>query len=812
MLKNYLVIAFRNFLRNKTYSFINIFGFTIGIASCLLILLYIMHELSYDRFHEKADRIYRIAGDIKVGTAEEMIATSPAPAAAGFKDEFPEVEDAIRFFSPGEQVTRYQDKLFDETGLLYADDNFFDVFDFELLQGDHATALLEPNSVVLTEETALKYFSAEPAIGEILTIGNDNTAYKVTGIVQNPPDNSHFDFNMLLSMASSKGSEGVHWGNFNLYTYIVLREGASPEALEAKIPALYQRHMAPLLQEEIGISWESFQEQGNRISMFLQPLTSIHLHSNMGSELQSGGNPVNLYIFSVIALFILLIACINFMNLSTARSANRAKEVGIRKTLGSARGNLVTQFLTESILLSFLAMILAISAVQLFIPRFNNVAGIKLAFSLFDHWWMVAVLVILTILVGMIAGSYPAFYLASFRPVDVLKGEIQSGRKGGRFRSGLVVFQFVISIGLIISTMLVYQQLQFVSNKDLGFDKEDVVIIPNMGRLGNQIDAFKQELRNQSQVINVSRTSGIPGKSYSGTLYKAAPPEETDQGISITEEDLAFENYHADYDYIETMRMGLISGRNFSPELASDSAAFIINEAVARRFGWEDPIGNDIYITGWEGQPRYRVIGVVKDYHFKSLHSEISPVVMSLSTTSGNFLIVRIQPADIRNTLTMIEEIWAEFAPNIPFDYSFLDEDFDALFRAEQSFGKIVSYFTGLTIIIACLGLFGLAAFTAERRTKEIGIRKVVGATVAQIVGMLSKEYLVLVLIANIIAWPMAWYVMNRWLQNFAYRIDLSWWIFILAGLLALVIALLTVSWQAIRAATANPVEALRYE
>ncbi len=586
MLKNYLTIALRNILRHKTYSFINIAGFTIGIASCLLILLYIIHELSYDRFHEKADRIYRIGGEFRLGGAEWATATSPAPAAAGFRDEFPEVEDATRFFSPGEQVTRYQDKLFNETGLFYADGNFFSVFDFELLQGDPATVLLEPNSVVLTEETALKYFGTEAAIGEIITLGNDHTAYEVTGIAQDPPDNSHFDFIMLLSMVSSERGEGDQWGNFNLYTYIVLREGASPEALEAKISALYQSHMASILQEEIGISWEAFQEQGNRTGMFLQPLTSIHLHSNLDDELSPGGNPVNLYIFSMIALFILLIACINFMNLSTARSANRAREVGVRKVLGSARSNLVKQFLIESILFSIFAMILAIGLVELFLIPFNNIAGIKLTFSLFDHWWMAAGLVILTVLVGILAGSYPAFYLASFKPVDVLKGEIRAGRKSGRFRNGLVVFQFAISIGLIISTILVYRQLEYVRKKDLGFDKENVIIIPNARRLGNQLEAFKQELKNQFQVINASISSGIPGQSYNMTLYKSAPPENTDKVFSITQEDQEFKNFRADYDYIETMKMELISGRNFSPEFASDSSAFLINDVVARRFGW----------------------------------------------------------------------------------------------------------------------------------------------------------------------------------------------------------------------------------
>ena len=812
MLKNYLTIAVRNILRHKTYSFINIFGFTIGIASCLLILLYIGHQLSYDRFHEKADRIYRIAGEARIGTAEAVIAISPAPAAAGFRDEFPEVEDATRFFNPGEQVTRYQDKLFNETGLFYADGNFFDVFDFELLQGDPTTVLLEPNSVVVTQEAALKYFGNEAAIGELLTIGDDNTAYKVTGIVQNPPDNSHFNFNMLLSMSSSERGKSDVWLNLFLYTYIVLREGNSPEALEAKFPGLYQKYMAPQLQQFAGISWEEFEEQGNKIALFLQPLTSIHLHSNVENELQPGGNPVNLYIFSMIALFILLIACINFMNLSTARSASRAREVGVRKVLGSAQGNLVRQFLTESILFSILAMILAIGLVELFLTPFNNIAGIKLTFSLFDHWWMAFSLIILTILVGIIAGSYPAFYLAAFKPVEVLKGEVRASKKSGRFRSGLVVFQFAISIGLIISIMLVYRQLEYVSKKDLGFDKENVIIIPNARRLGNQLEAFRQELKQQSQVISASISSAIPAHSgFGGTLYKGEPPEETDKGFSITEEDQEFKNFSADYDYIETMKMEIISGRNFSPEFASDSSAFLINEAVARRFGWEDPVGKDIYVTGWEGQPRYRVVGLLKDYHLESLHNDISPVVMSLGTT-GNYLLARIQPGDTKRTLAMIEDKWREFAPNIPFGYSFLDEDFDALFRAEQRFGKIVSYFTGLTIFIACLGLFGLVAFTAERRTKEIGLRKALGASVRQIVSMLSREFLVLVLIANVIAWPVAWYAMNRWLEDFAYRIDLGLGTFILAGLLALVIALATVSYQAIKAATANPVEALRYE
>ncbi len=813
MLKNYLIVTIRNLLQNKTYTFINLLGFTIGIASCLLIMLYITHELSYDRFHVKADRIYRLGGEFRLGGAEGSSATSPVPAAAGFKAEFPEVEDATRLRNAGEQVVRHNDQLLNETGLLYADNNFFDVFDFELLLGDPATALLEPNTVVLTEETALKYFGDEAAINDVLTIGDNNTAYRVTGIVRNPPDNSHIDFEMLLSMASRGDGEMAQtaWGNFNLYTYLVLREGASLATLEAKIPSFYQSQMLPLMQE-IGISWEAFLGQGNQIRLILQPLASIHLHSNLDSELQPGGNPANLYIFSAIALFILLIACINFMNLSTARSANRAKEIGIRKTLGSAHGNLVRQFLTESILFSILGMILAIVLVELFIIPFNNAAGIELAFSPFTHWWLAAGLIILTLLVGVLAGSYPAFYLAALKPVEVLKGEIRTGVKRGKFRSGLVVFQFAISIGLIVSTFFIYRQLEYINNKNLGFDKENVLIIPNAGRLGNQLAAFKQELQEQPQVINASISSGIPGRdSYGGTLYKGEPPENTDQGLSITEEDQDFQNFSADYDYIETMGMELMSGRNFSSEYSSDSAAFIINEAVARAFGWEDPVGKDIYVTGWDGQPRYQVIGVVRDYHLESLRNDIGPVVMSLGTT-GQYLLVRIQPEDIRGSLAMIENKWREFAPNVPFDYSFLDDDFDFLLRDEQRFGQIVSAFTALTIFISCLGLFGLAAFAAERHTKEIGIRKVVGASVAQVVGLLSKEFLVLVLIANVIAWPVAWYAMRRWLEDFAYRIELGLGVFILAGLMALVIALVTVSWQTIRAATANPVEALRYE
>ena len=813
MFSNYLKIAFRNIRKQKGYAFINIFGFTLGIAACLLILLYVAHELSYDRFNEKADRIYRLASDVRIASQEpDRLATSAAPAAAAMMQDFPEVETATRIDNIGQTVVRSGDQMFNEDNMFYADPNFFEVFTFPMIAGNPATALNDPKSVVLTKSTAERYFGEQSALGKTLSIGESGEVYQVTGVVEDVPDNSHFDFDLLLSMKGYKRAETAQWGNMFLYTYLVLRKDADPASLEAKFPAVYSKYYGPLIETFLKQSWEEFRGEGNYFRFILQPLTDIHLHSHLRSELQPPGSVSNLYIFSSIALFILLIACINFMNLSTARSVKRAREVGVRKVLGSDRQSIIKQFLAESLMYTAVATLLAIGFVEFFLGTFNNIAGVNLSIGLFHQWWMLAGLVVVALGVGMIAGGYPALYLAGFQPADVLKGTVKSGRKSGRVRSGLVIFQFAISIGLILCTTLVYSQLRYIQTKDLGFDKENVLVINNANRLGNQKAAFYQAVTEQSGVVSASICQALPAEGgYNGTLFKSTPPEFKQGAPQFSDKDILFSYFQADDHYLETMELRLKSGRNFSSEYASDSAAAIVNEVVVSSFGWEDPVGQYFYATGSEGTPRYHVIGVTENYHFESLHTRIKPVVL-LMGNAGNRIAVRLQPGTVAGMVNTIKQTWQEFAPGAPFTYSFLDQDFDALFRAEQRFGTLVGYFTLLTIFIACLGAFGLAAFSAEQRTKEIGIRKALGASMPNIVLLLTRDFTRLVLIAFIIAVPVAYYFMHRWLQDFAYRVGVGPGSILITGVIALTVAFLSVGWQAVRAGRANPVEALRYE
>ncbi|MBN1561243.1 ABC transporter permease [candidate division KSB1 bacterium] len=809
MFINYLKIALRNIRLQKGYSFINIFGFSIGLTSCLLILLYVAQELSYDRFHSKADRIYRVTFSGNSDRGKLFSVYTGAPLAAGFRQEFPEIESITRMMRVGEQVVRYGESTFNEKNILRADPSFFSVFDFQVLEGDPATALADPGTVLLTETTAKRYFGTTSTIGQILLMDDEGTPYKVTGIVKDVPANSHFDFDMLISMTGHARAASTNWLNIFLFTYLVLEEGASATELEAKFPLLYDKYFTPLLQSFMKISWQEFKEQGNDCFFGLQPLTKIHLHSHTDGELKANGNLTNLCIFSLIALFILLIACINYMNLSTARSAKRGKEVGVRKVLGAGRKNLIRQFLTESMLFSFLAMFIAIALIQLFIPIFNNISGTQLSSSLFQNGWTVGLLV-LTLLIGLFSGSYPAFYLTIFKPIQILSGVNKLGA-GSKLRSGLVVFQFAISIGLVLATVIVYKQLQFIREKNLGFDRENVLIIPNANRLGSQKESFRQALRGLADVINASASEAIPARGgYNGTIFRATAPASDEHPFEITDADQQCRHFETDTDYLQTMGIDLIAGRNFSTDMSTDQSAVIINEATAGVFGWDDPVGKCVYGTGMKDSPEFQVIGVVRDYHFNSLHELITPVIMMRG--GGGIIIVRIQGGHINETIQAIENTWKEFAPNMPFVYSFLDQEFDALFRAEQQFGKLVAYFAMLTIFIACLGAFGLATFSAEQRTKEIGIRKSLGASVQQVVFMLTKEFTRLVVVAFVIVVPIAWYVMSRWLQNFAYRTSISVGIILLAGLTAILFAWLTVSYQAVRAATANPVKALRYE
>ncbi len=804
MIRNYLKIALRNLLKFKAYSFINIFGLAIGIAACMMILLYIEDELSYDKYNEKADQIYRIHTMGKLAGNDINIAVSPPPLGQTLVRDYPEVVQYVRLMPNRTMLIRYKDNVFNESNFFWADSTIFDVFTIPFIQGDPKTALAQPHTIVLTEKLAKKYFGNEDPMDKIMNF-EDGTPYTVKGVIKNCPVNSHFHYDIFASIASLGLSDTPFWISNNFHTYIVLKKGVPGSELQAKLPAFAKKYAGPQLRDLFGTSYEELEKSGNKYEFEIQPLTSIHLNSHLDYELEPNSDIKYIYIFSIIALFILLIACINFMNLSTARSALRSKEVGIRKVLGSNKSQLIKQFLAESILMSFIAVVVAIALVEIFLPSFNLLAGKELHTSYFNSFLVIPVLLFAVIVIGLFAGSYPAFFLSSFKPVIVLKGKLnQNG--GSWLRSGLVVFQFSISIILFIGTFVVYGQLKYVQEKNLGFDREHVLVIQRAWALERQAETFKNELLNNTHVVSATNTDNIPGRIFGQTVFKPADSPSPQQYILAV--------MGTDYDFAKTLKLKIAEGRYFSRENTTDTLAVVLNESAVKLMGIKDPVGKRIIYPGRNPQENvpYKIIGVLKDFHYESLHQKIRPLGILLNRGQTAFLPVRIKGTDVPGAISFIEQEWKKFVPNKPFEYFFLDDDFNKLYNSEQKTGEIFTVFSVLAIFIACLGLFGLAAFTAERRTKEIGIRKVLGASVPGIVILLSKEFTKWVLLANIIAWPIAYYFMKNWLQNFAYRIDPGLGTFILSAIIALFIALITVSVQAIKVAVANPVHALRSE
>ena len=789
MLKNDLKIAFRNLLKHKGYTFINVTGLAVGMACCFLILLYVQDEMSYDKFHDNAKQIYRVTREFGSSGSVEPAANTSYPIAPAFKVEFPEVVDVVRFRRRFRPVIRYKDKRFWEEGFCLTDSTFLDVFTFPMVKGNPGTALREPNSVVLTEETARRYFGDEDPMGKVLLYNHD-IEFKVTGVLRNLPQNTHFKFDFIAPIESLDGP-WERWTTFvRNYTYLVLTEGYDPAELESKFPALIDKYVGKELSA-----------RGYTFKLHLQRLTDIHLRSHLSSEIKPNSDIAYVYLFSAIAFFILLIACINFMNLSTARSARRAKEVGLRKVIGAHRLQIIQQFLGESIILSLIAFLLAIGSVELLLPGFNALSGKELVFHGFDTLLLLG-LIGIVLFVGIVAGGYPAFFLSAFQPVEVLKGGFISDSAGSRVRKSLVIFQFIISIALIVCPVIVYKQMDYIRKKDLGFDKEQIIVVPLGSQVRQRSEVIKSQWKQHPYVLNATSSLLVPTRSlWTWNVIPQGKQKAIETGT-----------YMVDYDFIETYKMEIITGRNFAREFAMDAKeAFLINETAMLQFGWASPeiaIGKQL---DWAGERKGNVIGVVRDFHVGSLHEKIDPVVFFINP-DYNYLSVRILADDIGGTISYLENTWSEYLSHLPFEYFFLDERFDQLHRADKKVGAIFGSFSTLAVIIACLGLFGLASFTAEQRTKEIGIRKVLGATVANVTSLLSKDFIKLVLVANLIAWPVAWYAMNRWLQGFAYRIDVGWLPFALAGGLALIIALLTVSTQAIKAALANPVKSLRYE
>lgn len=801
MFRSYLTVALRNIVKHKGYTLINVLGLAIGMACCTLILLYVQDELSFDRYHDRADRIYRVVNETVVGDNHTFSAQTAPPWGPALVKDYPEVVNMVRFKTPNSRwLIKHEEKEFWERGFFFADSTIFDVFSYSFVQGNPKTALNGPNSVVINVSTAKRYFGDEDPMGKVFN-AEDFLMLTVTGIVEDMPINSHFHYDFLVSFSSLGPGPGANmYGNLYspsfgqmgantiIYTYILLAEGASAADLEAKLPSFIDGYLGDRLrQREI------------QFIPTLQPLTDIHLYSALEAEMESNGDIQYVYIFSALAFIILAIACINFMNLATARSANRAREVGMRKVVGANRSHLVWQFIGESMILAFISMLVSVGLCYLLLPAFNGLAGKTLVLDISDVRFITG-LAAIVLLVGFLSGSYPAIFLSSFKPVAVLQGAMKAGAASTRLRQVLVVGQFSMAILMIVGTATVYSQLDYVRNRKLGFIKENVVMI----RLANEFISQRYEESFRKAVVEHPDILGATGaSSMPGGLINTIP---------IGEDNFLMQYIMADYDYMETMGMELVSGRKFSREFGTDERqAVILNETAVRELGLDDPLGQELKISG-SNQPGPRVIGVAKDFHMKSLHQKIQPLALLATSRPANlwFGSIRIRGDNVQGAMAAIEAKWQEVLPDFPYEFTFLDNDYENLYKAEQQLERVFGTFATFAIFVTCLGLFGLASFMAEQRTREIGVRKVLGASVPDIVRLLSRNFTGLVIVAFLIATPLAYYAMNQWLASFAYHTELSLWNFVIAGAVAMVIAWLTVGYQALKAATANPVNSLR--
>lgn len=815
MLKNYLKLTVRSIGRHKGHTAINILGLATGIASCLLIFAYVIGELGFDRFHEAGDQIHRVNWDYDWQETEGISSGTPPPLAARLVEDFPEVESVMRLYPVSPMVVRKDDRFFVESRIRAVDPGFFDFFSFSLEEGTPESVLSGPGSVVLTMTTAVKYFGDVSPIGESILIGEDSEflgrsysqQFKVTGVVEDPPANSHIEFDMLTSMSSYPQVAFFDWSWIwmQVVTYARLAPGSSVEGLEAKVAEMVSVH-APAAFERVGFSFDDLIADGGRWKFVFQPLSEVYLGSSqIGNRLGSMGDRAYLSVFSIVAGFILLIACINFMNLTTARSALRAREIGVRKVLGSVRTSLMAQFLFEAVFFSLFALIMALVLTSILLGPFETLTGRHLDVSLAEPFWLPIALIGLSVLVGILAGSYPGFYLSALKPIDVIKGKFVSKRKSLGLRNGLVVLQFSISIALIIATLVVQGQMRFFGSTEMGFDEEGMVVISNLnGRLGAQKDTFRDNLIEHPDVIAASLTTGTPPNWGFGDYYKAE-----DHGDKLF--DLV--SYMADDHYVQTLDLEIIAGRPFLEDYA-DSSNVLLNESAIERFGWDDPVGKTIT---YPSRGTYTVVGVLKDFHFHSLRQPIIPFALFHEDshsyqTDDSYVVARLKAGSIDERLAMLESEWKAVAPDAPFEYSFLDESIDAQYASERQLSKIFLVFSMLAILIASLGLFGLASFMAEQRTKEIGLRKTLGASLPSLLVLISKDFSKWVLLANVIAWPVAWVGMNRWLDSFAYRTEIGIWTLLTGAAIAFAIAVVTVSYRSAKAAAANPIDALRYE
>lgn len=788
MFRNYIKIAYRILWRHKIYSSINIFGLGIGFACCLLIGIYIQNELSFDEYHDNSDRIYRLATHIQGSTYGEGIAKVGGPWSPAAKEEVPEIEEYTRFVRYGQALLKQGGEEIYENEGFFADPSIFKVFSWKLLEGNEATALAQPNSVVLTETLAHKLFPGVNPVGETINVDNE-PVYKVTGIVQDPPPNSHFDFSFLVSLPTYKTEEIENWSYYQFYSYLLLKPGTSSEAVAQKIDNLLNSNMNG--------------EEAKAHTPFLQPLTDIHLHSNLFREIRPNSDMQTIYILGFIALIILVIACMNFINLTTAKAANRAKEVGVRKAAGASKGSLLKQFVTESMLVGLLAGILAYSIGSIAVDPFGSIMSRDLNFNILENSKPFIFLFGLIVLTCLVSSFYPALILSSFKTIKVLKGNFSFSTNSG-LRKSLVVFQFALSIGLILAVLIIQDQTSFMSKKDLGFDKDQIIVVPFQNEeKGYEIDRIIQQIKTIPGVVSVSASANQPGGNDWGLPYEAVGLPENQQP--------SMRSLVVDENFLETYDIQIAEGRSFSKEFSTDSTAYLINETAAKQLGWQDPVGQQLSVPAISRAPG-PIIGVVKDFHYHSLHEEIEPLYIFMQEDWFSQLNIKIEEQRMHATLEALADIWAEVEPQYPLKYDFLDESFEAFYVKERNVLQLLVWFTAIAIIISCLGLYALSSLIAKQRIREIGIRKVLGASVANVLGLLSKDFLRLIILALVISLPVTWYIMHQWLEDFAYRIAIGWSVFAIAGLSAIFIGFITVSFEAIRAAMRNPIKSLRTE
>lgn len=791
-------------MRNKTFMFLNTMGLAIGMACFMIIMLWVIDELSYDKFNVKSSRIVRANIVYSMEGNEHDLVICPPQMGPAIKNDFPEVENVVRFRDYGRNIIQFDDKSFTENNVLFADSTIFEVFTIPLLTGDSRTALKEPRTVTISESMAKKYFGTDDPMGKLLRF-NNRTNFEVTGVFKDIPKNSHFQSDFIASLYSYNEYNSLSWLDFDFQTYILLRENDDFRAFENKLSVLIDKYFSVDVSQRFGVPWEKIKESGSWIEIKTQRLSDIHLHSNSYGELSVNGDIKYVYIFITIAIFILLLACINFINLSTSKSVERSKEVGIKKVFGVKKVILVKNFLLESFMAIFIAQMVAIVLVEIFLPFFNNLSSKSLQIDYCNPWILLGLLSI-TVLTSIVSGSYPALYLSSFRPISVLKCEITKGESKTTLRSLLVIGQFVISIVLLTSTFIVQQQMKYIQKKELGHAKENLITLWNTNLLGTGIDNFKEELLKKPNIKSATMSINlpIPSQRSSTNLFK--------DGIrsgDASESQL----WRVDYDYLQTIGLEIVKGRDFSKEFSTDSQGIIINEAAVRFFGWDDPLGQKIGVPiGEEQVALYNVIGVVKDFNFESVHSPVEPVALILGRSTGAITILLESNADIKSSVSFLESMWKKNATNQPFEFTFFSDEFNQLYKSEVKLSKILTTFTVLAFVISCLGLLGLAVFSAEHRRKEIGIRKVMGSSVGQLVILLSYDFTKLVIWAFIIACPISYYLMSRWLENFAYKTNISIWIFILTGLLSYFTAIIVIVFQTYRAASTNPVQTLRKE